>query len=117
MWSQPGGEIGTTYILSYTYQGPCAGAGGGGSVSVGNATQYTITGLQEFSAYTLTITASIGIGSSPPASVLVNTSSAGELDGLVARSGVDLGGGAPGALATFPFCSSAIVRPSFSLLT
>eukprot|EP00731_Ephydatia_muelleri_P018991 Em0011g1031a len=76
MWSQPGGEIGTTYILSYTYQGPCAGAGGGGSVSVGNATQYTITGLQEFSAYTLTITASIGVGSSPPASVLVNTSSA-----------------------------------------
>eukprot|EP00731_Ephydatia_muelleri_P012812 Em0007g122a len=76
MWSQPGGEIGTTYTLSYTYQGPCAGAGGGGSVSVGNATQYTITGLQEFSAYILTITASIGVGSSPPASVLVNTSSA-----------------------------------------
>ncbi|KAL5486539.1 hypothetical protein EMCRGX_G019033 [Ephydatia muelleri] len=76
MWSQPGGEVGTTYTLSYTYQGPCAGAGGGGSMSVGNATQYTITGLQEFSAYTLTITASIGVGSSPPASVLVNTSSA-----------------------------------------
>eukprot|EP00731_Ephydatia_muelleri_P018890 Em0011g930a len=76
MWSQLGGEIGTTYILSYTYQGPCAGAGGGGSVSVGNASQYTITGLQEFSAYILTITASIGVGSSPPASVLVNTSSA-----------------------------------------
>ncbi|KAL5486614.1 hypothetical protein EMCRGX_G019117 [Ephydatia muelleri] len=73
MWSQPGGEIGTTYNLSYSYQGPCAGAGG---VSVGNATQYTITGLQEFSAYILTITASIGVGSSPPASVLVNTSSA-----------------------------------------
>eukprot|EP00731_Ephydatia_muelleri_P019051 Em0011g1091a len=34
MWSQPGGEIGTTYTLSYTYQGPCAGAGGGGNVSV-----------------------------------------------------------------------------------
>ncbi|KAL5486530.1 hypothetical protein EMCRGX_G019023 [Ephydatia muelleri] len=82
MWSQPGGEIGTTYILSYTYQGPCAGAGGGGSVSVGNATQYTITGLQEFSAYTLTITASIGVGSSPPASVLVNTSSAAPGPGL-----------------------------------
>ena len=85
MWSQPGGEIGTTYTLSYTYQGPCAGAGGGGSVSVGNATQYTITGLQEFSVYTLTITASIGVGSSPPASVLVNTSSAGESDGLITR--------------------------------
>eukprot|EP00731_Ephydatia_muelleri_P018864 Em0011g904a len=76
MWSQPGGEISTIYTLSSTYQGPCAGAGGGGCVSVGNATQYTITGLQEFSAYTLTITASIGVGSSPPASVLVNTSSA-----------------------------------------
>ena len=80
MWSQPGGENGTTYTLSYTYQGPCAGVGGGGSVSVGNATQYNITGLQEFSAYTLTITASIGVRSSPPASVLVNTSSAGESD-------------------------------------
>ena len=85
MWSQPGGEIGTTYTLSNTYQGPCAGAGGGGSVSVGNATQYTITGLQEFSAYILTITASIGVESSPPASVLVNTSSAGESDGLITR--------------------------------
>ena len=85
MWSQPGGEIGTTYTLSYTYQGPCAGAGGGGSVSVGNATQYTITGLQEFSAYILTITASIGVGSSPPASVLVNTSSASESDGIITR--------------------------------
>ena len=85
MWSQPGGEIGTTYILSYTYQGPCAGAGGGGSVSVGTATQYTITGLQEFSAYTLTINASIGVGSSPPASMLVNTSSAGESGDLITR--------------------------------
>eukprot|EP00731_Ephydatia_muelleri_P018909 Em0011g949a len=71
MWSQPGGEVGTTYTLSYTYQGPCAGAGGGGSVSIGNATQYAITGLQEFSAYILTITASIGVGSSPPASVQI----------------------------------------------
>ena len=85
MWSQPGGEIGTTYTLSYTYQGPCAGAGGGGSVSVGTATQYTITGLQEFSAYILTITASIGVRSSPPASVLVNTSLAGESDDLITR--------------------------------
>eukprot|EP00731_Ephydatia_muelleri_P019083 Em0011g1123a len=74
MWSQPGGQIGITYTLSYTYHGPCAGAGGGGNVSIGHATQYTITGLQEFSAYILTITASIGVGSSPPASVLVNTS-------------------------------------------
>ena len=55
-------------------------------MSVGNATQYTITGLQEFSVYTITITASIGVGSSPPASVLVNTSSAGELDDLITRS-------------------------------
>ena len=85
MWSQPGGEIGTTYTLSYIYQGPCAGAGGGGSVSVGNATQYIITGLQEFSASILTITASIGVGRSPPASVLVNTSSASESDDLITR--------------------------------
>ena len=54
-------------------------------MSVGNATKYAIIGLQEFSAYTLTITASIGVGSSPPASVLVNTSSAGESDDLIIR--------------------------------
>ena len=54
-------------------------------MSVGNTTQYTITGLQEFSAYILTITASIGVGSSPPASVLVNTSSAGESDDFITR--------------------------------
>ena len=71
-------------------------------MSVGNATQYTITGLQEFSAYILTITASIGVGSSPPASVLVNTSSAGELDDLVTRSGVDLGGRGEGHQGHLP---------------
>lgn len=83
MWSQPDGKIGTTYILFYTYQGPCAGFGGGRNVSVGNATKYTITGLQEFSVYNLTVTASNVRGSSSPASVLVNTSSAGELDDFI----------------------------------
>jgi hypothetical protein len=86
MWSQTAGEIGTTYTLSYTYQGPCGGGGGGGgNVSNGTTTQYTITGLQEFSPYTLTLTASNGGGSSPPASVMVNTSSAGEVDDLISR--------------------------------
>ena len=47
-------------------------------MSVGNATKYTITGLHEFSVYKITIIASNVKGSSPPASVLVNTSSAGE---------------------------------------
>ena len=72
-------------------------------MSVGNVTQYTITGLQEFSAYILTITASIGVGSSPPASVLVNKSSAGELDDLITRSGVGLWGD---TLPSSHFCSS-----------
>ena len=72
-------------------------------MSVGNATQYTITGLQEFSAYILTITASIGVGSSPPASVLVNTSSAGELNDLITISQAWIyGEGASGALASSP---------------
>lgn len=85
MWSQTAGEIGTTYTLSYTYQGPCSGGGSGGNVSIGTAIQYTITGLQEFSPYTLTLTASNGGGSSLPASVMVKTSSTGELDDLISR--------------------------------
>ena len=87
MWLQPGGEMVPStpsptptrdHVLELEVVGVCL---------------LTITGLQEFSVYIFTITASIGVGSSPPASVLVNTSSAGELDDLITRSKVDLGGG------------------------
>ena len=85
VWSRTPGKISTTYTLSYTYQGLCAGGGASGTKSIGTATQYTITGLQEFSLYTLTLTASYGVRSSPPTSVMVNTSSAGEVDDLISR--------------------------------
>jgi hypothetical protein len=83
MWSQTAAKMGTSYTLSYTYKGSCAGWDRDGSVSIGTATQYTITGLKEFSPYTITITAFNGGWSSPPAVAVVNTSASGKMDDLI----------------------------------
>ena len=57
-WSQPEGEVVDSYELSFSYQGPCSGINHTNTTTVdGTTRQYTLTGLQEFSNYTVTITA------------------------------------------------------------
>ena len=57
-WTQPEGEIVDSYEVSFSYQGPCSGFNHTNTTTVNGTTrQYTLTGLQEFSNYTVTITA------------------------------------------------------------
>ena len=57
-WTQPAGEVVDSYEVSFSYQGPCSGFNHTNTTTVNGTTrQYTLTGLQEFSNYTVTITA------------------------------------------------------------
>ena len=47
-----------SYEVSYTYQGPCSGVDDSGTETVaGPLTQHTLTGLEEFSTYMITVRA------------------------------------------------------------
>ena len=46
------------YEVSFSYQGPCSGFNHTNTTTVnGTTSQYTLTGLQEFSNYTVTVVA------------------------------------------------------------
>ena len=54
-----------SYEVSFSYQGPCSGFNHTNTVTVdGTTRQYTLTGLQEFSNYTVTVVAVNGTGRS-----------------------------------------------------
>ena len=56
-WTQPEGEIVNSYEMVFSYQGPCDFTHTN-IITVNSTTrQYTLTGLQEFSTYTVNITA------------------------------------------------------------
>ena len=64
-WTQPEGEVVDSYDVSFSYQGPCTGFNHTNTTTVnGTARQYTLTGLQEFSTYTVTVVAVNGAGRS-----------------------------------------------------
>ena len=73
-WTQPEGEVVDSYEVSFSYQGPCDGFNQTNTTTV-NATarQYTLTRLQEFSNYTVTMVAVNGAGRSEESSVNVVT--------------------------------------------
>ena len=51
--------------MSFSYQGPCSGFNHTNTTTVdGTTRQYTLTGLQEFSNYTVTVVAVNGAGRS-----------------------------------------------------
>ena len=51
--------------MSFSYQGPCSGFNHTNTTTVNGTTrQYTLTGLQEFSNYTVTVVAVNGAGRS-----------------------------------------------------
>ena len=64
-WTQPVGEVVDSYEVSFSYQGPCSGFNHTNTTTVeGTTRQYTLTGLQEFSNYTVTVVAVNGAGRS-----------------------------------------------------
>ena len=57
-WIQPEEEVVDSYEVSFPYQGPCSGFNHYNTTTVdGTTRQYTLTGLQEFSNYTVTVVA------------------------------------------------------------
>ena len=68
------GEVVDSYEVSFSYQGPCSGFNHTNTTTVDGTTwQYTLTGLQEFSNYTVTVVAVYGAGRSRGSSVNVVT--------------------------------------------
>ena len=63
-----------SYEVSFSYQGPCSGFNHTNTTTVdGTTRQYTLTGLQEFSNYTVTVVAVNGAGRSEESSENVIT--------------------------------------------
>ena len=63
-----------SYAVSFFYQGPCSGFNDTNTTSVAGITrQYTLTALQEFSNYTVTVVAVNGAGRSEESSENVVT--------------------------------------------
>ena len=63
-----------SYEVSFSYQGPCSGFNHTNTTTVAGTTrQYTLTGLQEFSNYTVTVVAVNGAGRSEESSENVVT--------------------------------------------
>ena len=63
-----------SYEVSFSYQGPCSGFNHTNTTTVNGTTrQYTLTGVQEFSNYTVTVVAVHGAGRSEGSSVNVVT--------------------------------------------
>ena len=79
-WTQPEGEIVNSYELFFSYQGPCDRFTHTHTTTVDGITrQYTLTGLQEFSTYTINITAVNDGGRSAVTSQSVTTIAEGRL--------------------------------------
>ena len=70
-----------SYEISFSYQGPCTGFNHTNTTTVdGTTRQYTLTGLQEFSNYTVTVAAVNGAGRSEESSENVVTLPDGMLE-------------------------------------
>ena len=70
-----------SYEVSFSYQGPCSGFNHTNTITVNGTTrQYTLTGLQEFSNYTVTVVAVNDAGRSEESSVNIVTMADGMLE-------------------------------------
>jgi len=57
-WIQPVEDIVSSYEIVFSYQGPCSGFTHTSTTTVeGTSRNYTLSGLQEFSNYTVSVTA------------------------------------------------------------
>ena len=67
--------------MSFSYQGPCSGFNHTNTTTVdGTIRKYTLTGLQEFSNYTVTVVAVNGAGRSEESSINAVTMANGMLE-------------------------------------
>ena len=80
-WNQPPGDVVDSYNISYSFIIGGCGVGGGNIMSTvnGSSREYTLTGLEENSDFTIFITAMNGAGSSPPANTTARTPIAGKI--------------------------------------
>ena len=63
-----------SYVVSYAYAGVCLTVDHSGSVTAdGDVTEYTLTGLEEYSTYTITVRAVNDAGISNPTTVQAST--------------------------------------------
>ena len=77
-WTQPEKEVVDSYEVSFSYQGPCSGFNHTNTITVNGTTrQHTLTGLQEFSNYSVTVTAINDGGSTPSSAQMITTLSSG----------------------------------------
>ena len=78
-WTQPEGDVVDSYEITYTFQGPCPNAEAPVTMTTNDGTtrEYTVTGLEEFSDFIITITAMNRAGRSNGASTTAMTLSAG----------------------------------------
>ena len=73
-WTQPEGEDVDSYEVSFSFQRSCDGFNHTNTTTVADTTrQFTLTGLQEFSNYTVTVVAVNGARRSGGSSVNVVT--------------------------------------------
>ena len=73
-WTQPDGEVVDSYEVSFSFKRSCDGFNYTNTTTVnGNTRQYTLTGLQEFSNYTVTVVAVNGTRRSRRSSVNIAT--------------------------------------------
>ena len=80
-WSQPPGDMVDSYQILYSFTIRGCGEVGGDNVST-SSREYTLTGLEENSDFTINITAMNGAGSSPPANTTARTLIDGRLYSL-----------------------------------
>jgi len=77
-WTQPVEDIVSSYGIVFSYQGPCSGFTHTNTTTVeGTSRDYTLSGLQEFSNYTVSVTAVNDAGNATDTTEVITTLSAG----------------------------------------
>ena len=84
-WTSAGSLV-NSYEIVWTYDGECSDVRGGRATLTGDMTSYTIEGVEEYSTYSITVTATNNVGSAVSEEATVRTSEAGEVISQVASS-------------------------------
>ena len=84
-WTSAGSEV-NSYEVEWTYDGECSDVRGGSTIVAGIMTSYTIEGLEEYTTYSITVTATNDVSSAVSEVATVRTSETGEVISQVASS-------------------------------